>query len=324
VSDDYTPLIPVVWGDGTTNVPLDHLFIQTFTLNPALKNIALVLTLIGMATTILFMGLVCYWREHARIKAATRIFLGIILAAALFAYSVVIIIYVEPVNPFTCIAPHWFGHMAFFAAFGCLFAKTFRVWQIFSNAQKMKKKTVQLSDERLLIFVVVFASIGVLFLILFTILQRPVPMFRLDSASDTLQYLECQAPTNSILIALFIVEFLSLFFGVFLSFKTRKIELLKFNESSQIAISIYNLLFIGFIFIPMSYFFLGSLSPDITFLISAAGILFGTTTLVMVLFVPKFRAIINNKPDDSKRITGTGTRAKSVESRVSSVTPSDV
>jgi len=146
--------------------------------------------------------------------------------------------------------------------------------------------------------VVGFSLVGIIILVIFTVNDRPVPTYIQDTSNIQLQYFECKTSQYGEIIALFIFEFLSLFFGVFLSFKTRKIELLKFNESSQIALCIYNLVFIGFIFVPMAYFLQDLLTPDLTFLISAGGILLSTTTVVFVLFVPKFRAIINNKPDD--------------------------
>jgi len=92
-----------------------------------------------------FFVLTFVYFDHPRIKAATPVFMLLICFSTLLALSIVLIIGVTPTTP-TCVIPHWFGHVAFYLTFSCLFFKTFRVWYIFSTLDTAKKEETLQTD----------------------------------------------------------------------------------------------------------------------------------------------------------------------------------
>jgi len=251
-----------------------------------------------MAVACAFIVLTIIYADNPRIKAATFSFLIYILVGALLAYSSIFILFVQPVTEFSCVAPLWFGHTAFFLAFGCLFTKTVRVWLIFARAKKISTKKVVIKDMHLLAIVGTFSIALWVYFAIWTAVNPPVPQTVQYNNQEFVFFVQCKPSSAGWYIALYVFEFILLLCGVYLSFKTRKIELLRFNESSSIAVSIYVLIFLGFIFIPMAYFL--SLDPDILFLVEAGGIIVATTTIMVALFVPKFKAIFTGKEDATR------------------------
>lgn len=278
-----------IWPDGTTNTPSDGIVKRQIFLAFELKAAFVVIAVILMAATTTFMVITIVYSDHPRIKAATFSFLILILVSGLIAYSCVIILYIEPVTEFTCVAPLWFGHTAFVLGFSCLFTKTMRVWYIFSSAKKITTKKIVIKDVELLYIVGLFCVVLWIYLAIWTVVDRPKPatVFYQNDPYSTL--IKCDSSHAAWYSSLYIFEFLMLLIGVFLSFKTRKIELLQFNESSSIAVCIYVLVFLGFIFVPMAYFL--ALEPNILFLLQCGGIVVATTTVIAALYVPKFRKI---------------------------------
>lgn len=101
---------------------------------------------------------------------------------------------------------------------------------------------------------------------------------------------ECIGPHfTSWIIAFYSFHSLLLIFGLFLAFETRKVSISALNDSRFIGISVYNVVLLSAIGVPVS--FLTNSHPTVSFLLVCAVILFCTTLTLGILFVPKVRLL---------------------------------
>ena len=141
---NYTPII---WADGTTNPPPDIPPFSIYTINPVLQIIFMTFACAAMVIVFIFLFMTCFFWKHSRIQASTPTFMFLIILSALLSLSIVLVIGVFPTNA-TCIIPHWFGHVAFYLTFSCLFFKTARVWYFFYT--DITKEVINISNLQLL------------------------------------------------------------------------------------------------------------------------------------------------------------------------------
>jgi len=88
-------------------------------------------------------------------------------------------------------------------------------------------------------------------------------------------------------------------FGAFLSIVTRKVPSL-FNESKLIAISIYNLVFLSVVIIPV-VIVLNQINPFISWIIRSIGIIYAFFATVVLQFFPKIVYLIISCFSNQKR-----------------------
>lgn len=86
------------------------------------------------------------------------------------------------------------------------------------------------------------------------------------------------------LVTFYAFHSLMLVFGLFLAFETRKVTIAVLNDSRFIGISVYNVVLLCAIGVPVSYI---SSNPTIGFCLICAVILFCTSVTLSVLFIPK-------------------------------------
>lgn len=123
------------------------------------------------------------------------------------------------------------------------------------------------------------------------------PFRRTSATSLTLPpnsvYVYC-IPTPNVYwpLALVVYQGVLAFVGVFFIFKTRNLfdEL---NESKEIGLMIYNLLFVGVIVIILLY--LVNLGPSAFYAIQAVGMLWVAATTIGLLYVPKLYSAVTGK-----------------------------
>jgi len=255
------------------------------------------LACVAMLIVIIFFILTFVYFDHPRIKAATPVFMLLICFSTLMALSIVLIIGVTPTVA-SCVIPHWFGHVAFYLTFSCLFFKTFRVWYIFStldNAKKKKlNKPITITNTQLLAACLIPVVGVMVYLSCFTALGMPHPQKTPSATNPNQEIVKCYFSNNWI-IALYVVEVILLVLCLILAWQTRKIELLRFNESSHIAICIYCLLIIGIILVPNVHWL--ATDNNTLFVLESVCIIIGALTINFALFIPKFKAILSGKVD---------------------------
>jgi len=144
------------------------------------------------------------------------------------------------------------------------------------------------------------------YLAIWTGLGRPVA-----TAVPDIQYPElilikqCQYD-NTWNIVLYAVELAFLACGCVLAYKINKVKILKqqmlrFNESSHIAVCIFCLIFVGLVIVPSVEWL--SESNDTKFILECVGLLVNATVINVVLFLPKFKAILTKKATTSSKST---------------------
>jgi len=133
-----------------------------------------------------------------------------------------------------------------------------------------------------------------IYLSCFTALGRPHPVYTQSNTNPDQTIVKCYFSNNWI-IALYVVEVILLILCLVLAWQTRKIELLRFNESSHIAICIYCLLIIGIILVPNVHWL--TTDNDTLFVLESVCIIIASLTINFALFIPKFKAILSGKVD---------------------------
>ena len=99
---------------------------------------------------------------------------------------------------------------------------------------------------------------------------------------------ECVGPHFTVwIIVVYAFHSLLLIFGLFLAFETRKISIPALNDSRLIGISVYNVVMLCAVGVPVSFF--TNSHPTVSFSLICAVILFCTTLTLGILFVPKVR-----------------------------------
>lgn len=99
---------------------------------------------------------------------------------------------------------------------------------------------------------------------------------------------ECVGPHFTVWIIVFYTfHSLLLIFGLFLAFETRKVSIPALNDSRFIGISVYNVVLLCAVGVPVSFF--TNSHPTVSFSLICAVIMFCTTLTLGILFVPKVR-----------------------------------
>ena len=113
------------------------------------------------------------------------------------------------------------------------------------------------------------------------------PQFSDDRDYKTVLYREeCVGPHFTVWIIVFYTfHSLLLIFGLFLAFETRKISIPALNDSRLIGISVYNVVLLCAVGVPVSFF--TNSHPTVSLSLICAVILFCTTLTLGILFVPK-------------------------------------
>ena len=102
---------------------------------------------------------------------------------------------------------------------------------------------------------------------------------------------ECSGPHFTVwLVTFYAFHSLMLVFGLFLAFETRKVTISVLNDSRFIGISVYNVVLLCAIGIPVSY--IPSTNPTVGFCLICAVILFCTSVTLSVLFIPKVCGLV--------------------------------
>jgi len=193
-------------------------------------------------------------------------------------------------TPPSCIIRMWFVTIALITMISSLFIKSFRVWRLY----RAKSKIIPIPDWQLLILVLIMVLPVIIIDVVWSIVSTPTAS--LISIGGNEHYI-CHAggftgdPIGYVFFAIDCAYIgLILIFGVFLSIVTRNI-ISTFNESRLIAVSTYNLFFLGVIGIPV-YLVLKASNPLASWVIYEVCILYGFLSTLVMQFLPKMYGIV--------------------------------
>lgn len=206
------------------------------------------LVVMGLVLTFLLLtGVgVGIYRHHPVMKASSPLFLLIMLSGlSLLSWSVLPRVLEDENHAFNCDADVWLCNMGYALMIGSLLVKTFRLRQIFRSR---KLKDIRgLTDRNLL---AMLASLLLLQVIIVIALTKAKPMSVMTNYTDTYGYRHCEVADGSqninevYLPVLISFRFFLLVASAIMAIQTRNIPD-GFNESRQLLMTIYNLLFIS-------------------------------------------------------------------------------
>eukprot|EP00455_Lapot_gusevi_P018024 TRINITY_DN1975_c0_g1_i8.p1 TRINITY_DN1975_c0_g1~~TRINITY_DN1975_c0_g1_i8.p1 ORF type:complete len:288 (-),score=54.87 TRINITY_DN1975_c0_g1_i8:539-1402(-) len=149
-----------------------------------------------------------------------------------------------------------------------------------------------------------FSQIGVILLIEWILLavftaRAPYVVRAYDDPISPLTkyYQQCNSNDRTVYTALlYVFNSCLVAYGAYLAFRTRHVHV-EFNESAYIAASLYNVLFVSVIVVPVVAAL--GLSPSSAFILKAVGVICATCISTGILFIPKFLSIYNNEDENA-------------------------
>jgi Animal haem peroxidase/7 transmembrane sweet-taste receptor of 3 GCPR/DOMON domain len=192
---------------------------------------------IGVLLALLFLVLLAVKTDHFRF--ASPAFCALVLCGAVVCYSAIFTLLEDPPSDASCTVFIWLAGVGFVFMFSCLFAKTFRIWRLMSS-QSLKAQLI--TNTQLLIWVGALTFGMIVYLAIWTGVDRPKSEFEVTDYDDDKAHYQCE--TNIAWLAIWIAIFgLFIVVGVVLSVLTRNLPE-EFNDAKPIAWSMYNMLLI--------------------------------------------------------------------------------
>ena len=245
-----------------------------------------------------------YHRKEKIIKKTSPLFGQLMLLGIIFVFISQIIWAFQP-SRLSCILKVWFAAVGFGLIMGNLLAKTYRIFKVFNNIQVT---SLVIRDLDLLKFSGAIVGIEVLLLVIYTFFLGTVDAYLTSSTTVTLyEYFSCQVPddqTQNIMLGIFIgVNTFLVLMGAVIAYLTRNVDS-AFNESQQIATTMYVYFACGVIFIPI-YFFIGDGRDSVSakFLLRSVGVAIAMYATLIILFFPKVKTLVKYKKELTKTST---------------------
>jgi ABC-type branched-subunit amino acid transport system substrate-binding protein len=272
---------PVVWPDGTTNVPLAVIpRIQQWIRWDSAAGIILSIVAAGGIALSLFCMLIIYWQRHSPVvTSATWQFLILMCCGAILGFGSVWVWIGRP-QAYLCALRIWIPPVAFVVMLAPLLAKTWRLVRIFS-LKDFRVEPIALST--LVLIVAMLTTVQVIICIFWISLGTVKAGVINDLHNAKHSYVVCE--TNRVNRIASYVTFgyngLLILTGCYLAFRVRKLPK-DFNESLWIVRAIYNTLLFAGLNIILGYS-LSNWITTVTILICVCtlGICFGSVGLIM-------------------------------------------
>jgi len=247
------------------------------------------LMIIGAILLIPFVIIFGFWKRWKRVTAASPVFQLIVIVSAIVGMCSTFAWYGKP-HPVACGFQPWLLGLSVISMVGALSAKTFRIWRIF----KTPFTKVIISDVELLVLWVVIVIPGILILALWTLISTPTAEMQ---ERDNLDHYLCATggftgpPGGYVFFSIFVgYGAIVVGFALFLSIVTRNVPSL-FNDSSVIAITMYNITFLAAVGIPV-VIVLNYIEPFAGWIVRTAVILYVFSSTLILQFFPKIIGMV--------------------------------
>jgi hypothetical protein len=269
---------------------------KVWTVNAAITGFGIAVMSILLAVFVASAIVLAVYRQRTVLRSSSVPFLGLILlglsmlAMSIGAWSS------TTVSNSNCGAFMWLASLGFSLVFVPFFAKTYRIYLIFS---RQKLQVVKLSNKRLGALVGAFFIAELIVMIAWSQVSplQPVTYFRNISGSIH-QATHCSVDSAGMTFVVIeaVYKGLLLVVGSLLAFRTRKVSS-NFNESSSIAMSIYSCLFSSLIIGALIYFV--SAFEDTLVLLMLFLIFWLATVTWALVFGAKFYALFSQSEADA-------------------------
>ena len=227
--------------------------------------------------------------KYRRLRVSSPSFLILMLISIIIGYSSIFAWFGKP-HPVACGFQPWLLGLSVLSMFIALTVKSFRIWRIFN----FPLEKVNISNFELFILWFICIIPAIIILILWSIISTPTA--KLIEQDDKDHYV-CTTggftgyPGGYIFFSIFTAYCaIILFLGAILCILIRNVPS-QFNESKLMAISIYNLVFLSVVIVPV-YMVLISYEPFIAWIIRTCAILYAFTATLVLQFFPKIIGIV--------------------------------
>jgi len=249
-------------------------------LSSGLSGFGYAAAVIGFVLTSVLMGFTIVYHKHPIIRAASPLFMSVSLFGVIMMFAGAVAL-VLPVSTISCGAVSWLINLGIMVTFAPLFAKTWRIYRIFG---RRKLSVVKISNRKLMFIIGILLLIEAIIMIIWesiSPLQAIITSTMEGSPARVHQYEQCGVhDVGTSMFAIVAVEKgILLLFGALMAFSTRRVSS-QFNESSQVALAIYNVVFS-----------IGIIAP-IIFVIGATGDVLVALLLFVLLWISFFTACI--------------------------------
>ena len=233
-----------------------------------------VLSALGMLLTMAVVCMIGVYRRHPVIRSSSPTFMLLSMAGIMCLFIAAIILVLPPAEH-TCKALNWLWNLGFDLTFAPLFAKTWRIYQIFG---RKKLSIIKITNTKLALLVAAQLAVDFVLLIVWQVLSPLQPYLTAQLTNNTVHdYTQCGVADSGVVLfaVVCVVKGASLLFGALMAFSTRHVSS-SFNESSAIALTIYNVVFSVCLIVPLAL------------LISAVGDILLVLQLFLLLWVAFF------------------------------------
>merc|ERR1719282_1452508 len=235
-----------------------------------------------------------YILKYRRLKAASPVFLLLILLSIILGYSSVFAWFGKP-HPVACGFQPWLLGLAAISLIAALVVRTFRVWRIF----RFPMSRIRISNSELIGLWAVVMLPAVVILIIWTIVSTPTA--KMKELANHRDHYVCatggftEEPGGLVFFFVLVAyAALVLLSGAVLSFLARKVPS-RFNESKLLAISIYNIGFLSVVIIPV-FLVVEPFNPFLAWIFRTIAILYAfTATLILQFAAPVINIIFIDK-----------------------------
>ena len=221
--------------------------------------------------------------QYRRLRIASPFFLNILLISMIIGYSSIYAWFGKP-HPVACGFQPWLLGLSAMGMIAALSVKNFRIWRIFA----FPLDKVRITDLELLILWIIVMIPAVIILTLWTIISTPTA--KLESFDGEDHYVCATGgftgePGGYVFFGIFVGYCgLVLLIGAIISIVARNVPSY-FNETKLLAISIYNLVFLGVVIIPV-FLVVKPYNPFIAWILRTCAILYAFTATLMIQFLP--------------------------------------
>ncbi|XP_005111176.1 gamma-aminobutyric acid type B receptor subunit 2 [Aplysia californica] len=285
----------IIWENG--KVPVDGVLTvnQVVRIDGRIKFCFWFLACSGILLTLALLVFNIMSRRHKIIKMSSPRINNIILSGCLIAYCSVLII--EPAggeSTGTCVLHTFLLALSFSIGFGAVFAKTWRVYTIFTHGHRMRN-TRMIKDSSLFAIIMALVLLNCIILTVWALVSPQSPHLvnfgtPVASSDEDLmiqeQFLRCDSKYGMHFAGtLNAIQGLVILFGTFLAVQTRKVSLPELNDSKWIALCIYNVVVLA----PISVVVVLATDskPEVNYALRVAMLLLITSVTECLIFVPK-------------------------------------
>ncbi|XP_058814288.1 gamma-aminobutyric acid type B receptor subunit 2 [Topomyia yanbarensis] len=299
----------VQWETGQVPIAKRILRLRVDSIAPLAFYTVVILSTVGIAMSFLFLGLNLRFRKLKTIKLSSPKLSTITVCGCILVYAATIFLGIDhstlpwPSVSFStiCMARIYFLSAGFSLAFGSMFAKTFRVYRLFTLSAGGLCKDKILRDTQLISMIgalLLLDSCVVSFWMTADPMERHLHNLTLEiSTTDrSLVYLPqvelCRSRHyESWLGTLYAYKGLLLIVGVYMAWQTRNVKIPALNDSQYIGVSVYSVVITSATVVLLTNLLYERVT--LAFVITSAFILVSTTATLCLLFLPKVKGIFD-------------------------------